>query len=92
MPHIASISELRNMNLSDLNREAKGQYALTAKMRLGINMKKEKDTALYRKEKKQLARLMTVLNEKNHRNQKNQRKKSSGSSGSFGSSGSSVIS
>jgi len=64
MPSLLSISELRNMNHSDLLREIREQCALVAKLRLGIKMKKEKDTAKYRREKKQLAKMQTVLTEK----------------------------
>lgn len=60
-----TMKELRKMNLADLTREALLKQALVSKMRLGIKMKKEKDTAKYRREKRQLARMQTVLTELN---------------------------
>ena len=60
-----TIKELRKMNLADLTREIFLQKALVAKMRLGIKMKKEKDTAKYRRERRQLARMETVFAELN---------------------------
>ena len=59
-----SMDELRNMNLTDLRREIREVSTLVAKMRLGIKMNKEKDTAHYRREKRQLARMQTVLTQK----------------------------
>ncbi|PIR48411.1 50S ribosomal protein L29 [Candidatus Peregrinibacteria bacterium CG10_big_fil_rev_8_21_14_0_10_55_24] len=59
-----SMDELRNMNLTDLRREIREGSTLLAKLRLGIKMKKEKDTARYRREKRQLARMQTALTQK----------------------------
>ena len=59
-----SIKELRNMNLADLTKEVLAQKSLVAKMRLGIEMAKEKDTGRYQRERKQLARMSTVETEK----------------------------
>lgn len=64
MAGILTIAELHKMNLSDLQREVHEQRTHVAKLRLGIKMKKEKDTAKYRREKTQLARMVTVLTEK----------------------------
>jgi len=64
MSSLVSIKELKNMPLEDLLREVKEQSAVIAKLRLGIKMNKEKDSAKYKREKKQLARMKTVLNEK----------------------------
>ncbi len=61
MPAKISIKELKNMPLEDLLREIKEQSSVVAKLRLGIKMNKEKDTAKYKREKKQLARMKTVL-------------------------------
>ncbi|MDO8648605.1 MAG: 50S ribosomal protein L29 [Candidatus Peregrinibacteria bacterium] len=58
---LASITELKKMGTEDLTREARNQRLLVAKMRMGIKMGKEKDAARYAKEKKQLARMLTVL-------------------------------
>lgn len=59
-----SAIELRKMQADDLTRDAAAKRLEIAKMRLGIEMRQEKDSAKYRKEKKELARMLTVLNEK----------------------------
>ncbi|MBU0766552.1 50S ribosomal protein L29 [Patescibacteria group bacterium] len=64
MSSILSITELRKMQAKDLLRELQEQASLVAKMRLGIKMKKEKDTGKYRREKKQISRMNTALTEK----------------------------
>ena len=64
MAAITSLTELRNMPLTDLRREVRAQRLLVAKLRLGVHMQKEKDTARYQREKKQLARMLTILQEK----------------------------
>jgi ribosomal protein L29 len=61
-----TITELSKMDTADLQREIAGQRMLVQKMRMGITMKKEKDSALYRREKKTLARMQTVLTRKMH--------------------------
>ena len=62
---VTTIGELRSMQLSDLRREVRTQRVLVTKLRLGIDLQKEKDTAKYKREKKILSRMMTVLSEKN---------------------------
>ena len=64
MAKIVSISELRNMPLDDLHREVREQELSVAKLRMGVHLNKEKDTAKYQREKKQLARMKTVWAEK----------------------------
>lgn len=64
-----SMKELRNMNASDLQKDLHTQRSLLAKLALGIQMQKEKDTAKYRREKKVLARMMTALGEKMQKTQ-----------------------
>jgi len=59
-----TITEFRNMQMDDLMRELKEQNILVAKLRLGIKMNKEKDSAKYRREKHQIALIQTVLTEK----------------------------
>ncbi|MBI3619395.1 50S ribosomal protein L29 [Candidatus Peregrinibacteria bacterium] len=54
-------SDLRNMQKEDLVREIRSHRMTLRKMRLGIRMKKEKDTAKYRSEKRTLARMLTIL-------------------------------
>ena len=52
------------MPVGDLRKEVRAQRNVIAKMHLGIEMSKEKDTAKYQREKKQLARMLTVLKSK----------------------------
>ncbi|MFA7682174.1 MAG: 50S ribosomal protein L29 [Candidatus Peribacteraceae bacterium] len=63
MANLLTMDELKNMQMKDLLREIREQSALVAKLRLGISMNKEKDTARFTKEKTQLARMHTVLTE-----------------------------
>lgn len=64
MTHIVTVAELRSMPIADLQKEFRAQRAHVCKMRLQITMNTEKDTGRYRREKKQLARMMMVLEEK----------------------------
>lgn len=57
----ASTTELRKMSIADLTAEVRESQNLIAKLRLGVTMQKEKDTAKLQKEKKHLARMQTVL-------------------------------
>jgi ribosomal protein L29 len=59
-----SPSELRKMNIPDLRREVSGVRARVASMYLCIRLQKEKDTARYQRQKKELARLCTILRER----------------------------
>ena len=52
------------MQITDLRRELRAQQTHVRKMRLQITMNTEKDTGKYRREKKQLARMMMVIGEK----------------------------
>lgn len=63
-----TMEELRRMNTADLQREIRTHRQLCANMRLGIEIRKEKDTAKYRRERRTLARLLTVLEEKSQKN------------------------
>ena len=64
MSSTTTITELRAMSVSDLHKEIRAHQTEVQKMRLQITMNTEKDTAKYRREKRQLARMMTVLTEK----------------------------
>lgn len=64
MSAIATTTELRSMQIADLRHELAAHRAIVRKMRLGIHMSKEKDTAKYRREKKALARMTAVMGEK----------------------------
>lgn len=55
----SSMDELKAMQMPDLLREMKAQELLVEKLRLGVALKKEKDTARYRREKRQFARMKT---------------------------------
>lgn len=64
MSSSTTITELRTMQVSDLRKEIRTQRTEVQKMRIQITMNTEKDTAKYRREKRQLARMLTVLTEK----------------------------
>lgn len=64
MAHQVSITELRNMQINDLQKEAASQRSEVAKLGHAVKMRKEKNSAKYKAEKKQLARMETVLTEK----------------------------
>ena len=83
-----TIEELRTMPLAELQRERTMRRMAVAKMRIGIELKKEKDTAAYRREKRVLAQMETVLTDKMQKNQTMQKKDSSESSASSASSSS----
>ena len=52
------------MQVADLRNEIRSHQTQVQKMRLQITMNTEKDTARYRREKRHLARMMTILTEK----------------------------
>ena len=56
-----SFQELQKMPHEELLREAAQQRELVTKMRLGIQVGKEKDSARFRREKRQLATMLTAL-------------------------------
>lgn len=64
MSSSVSITELRTMQVADLRKEIRTQRTEVQKMRIQITMNTEKDTAKYRREKRQLSRMLTVLTEK----------------------------
>ena len=64
MSKLTSIIELRKMQIKDLQGEVNAQEHLVSKLRLGVKLNKEKNSAKYKGEKKQLARMNTVLTEK----------------------------
>lgn len=59
-----TIIELRKMPSADLTREAEARRSEIAGLRMGIELRKEKNTAKYRTAKRELARMLTVLAEK----------------------------
>ena len=52
------------MTPEDLHREAKGKRAIIGKKRLALELKKEKDSASFRRDRKELARILTIANMK----------------------------
>lgn len=54
-----TMNELMALPLPDLKREIKAQAFLVAKLRADIALKKEKDTARLKRERRQLARMQT---------------------------------
>lgn len=59
--HLSSFGELLAMPSDELRRDMAAQRVLMRKMRMGVELKKEKDTARYRREKRQLARMLTAF-------------------------------
>jgi ribosomal protein L29 len=64
MTSSTSINDLRKLSVADLQQEIRTQRSLVAKMRMGVTMRTEKDTAKYKRERVHLARLLTVLSSK----------------------------
>lgn len=60
MSNRTSIKELQKMSQEDLRKEIATQENTVVKLRLGVKLGKEKDSAKYIREKKQLARMKTV--------------------------------
>ena len=63
MSKILSITVLRKMTPADLRQEIAAERRLVVTLRLGLTLGKEKGSHLYRRAKKQLARMLTVLQE-----------------------------
>lgn len=59
-----STQEMRKMQVADLQTEVTDLRKSIAKMRLGLAMRSEKDSAEFRRQKKAVARMLTVLKEK----------------------------
>jgi ribosomal protein L29 len=64
MAQHASMKELLNMSVDDVRRDVREQRATVAKLSMGIRMGKEKNSALYKREKRQIAHMLTVLTQK----------------------------
>ena len=64
MAKYATTTELRKMSAKDLQQEIREAKIEVAKLRMGVRLQKEKDTAKYEKERKQVARMETILSEK----------------------------
>lgn len=63
MAALTTIKELRTMTPEDLLKEIRAQENEVVKLRLGVKLGKEKDSAKYIRQKKQLARMKTVYNQ-----------------------------
>jgi len=64
MASISTTTELRNMQISELEKDLQEKKLIVAKMRLDVDMRSQKDTAQYKKEKKQVARIQTIITQK----------------------------
>lgn len=63
MPKSVSTKELRNMSPEDLRREIAGKRMNLAKIGMHVRQRSEKDTAKLRRERREMARLLTILHE-----------------------------
>jgi ribosomal protein L29 len=61
-----AIDELRKMQEADLLRELSEQYRTVARLKQAVQSGKEKASHLYKREKTQLARMLTVLSQLRH--------------------------
>lgn len=61
MAKTVTTAELRKMSPADLQKEITEKRAETAKMKMAVMARSEKDTAKFRREKKEIARMMTIL-------------------------------
>jgi len=62
MSNTTTTKELNNMTPADLQKDIRTQEHEVVKLRLGVQMGSEKDSAKYVRAKKQLARMKTALN------------------------------
>lgn len=63
MATTTTTKELRKMTQADLAKEIREKEGEVVKLRLGVKLGKQKDSAKYIREKKQLARMKTVQSE-----------------------------
>lgn len=63
MAKTATTAELRKMSAADLRKEIADKRAEVAKLRMTVALGAEKDTAKFRREKKEIARMLTILGE-----------------------------
>lgn len=59
--HASTAKELRAMTPADLQKEVAQQRNAVAKMRIGVALRSQKDTAEFNRAKRQLARQLTIL-------------------------------
>jgi ribosomal protein L29 len=60
MSNTTTTKELNNMTAADLQKDIRTQEHAVVKLRLGVQMGSEKDSAKYVRAKKQLARMKTA--------------------------------
>jgi ribosomal protein L29 len=65
MATLPTITEVRKMSVEDLRSEVTTVRREAARIRLGIELSKEKDSSQLKKLRKHLAQILTVLQEKN---------------------------
>lgn len=59
-----NLKKLRQQSLDELKKSASEAQMSLAKVRVGRSQEKSKDTNLYKKEKRDLARILTIVKEK----------------------------
>lgn len=59
-----AMTELQNMPLNDLLHEMKEVSSAILRLKMGVRLRKEKDTAKLRRERRRLARILTVVTQK----------------------------
>lgn len=64
MASTLSLTDLRKMQIADLEKDLREKRLAAAKLRIDIGMMSQKDTSRSKKEKKEIARILTVINEK----------------------------
>ncbi|MAE68435.1 50S ribosomal protein L29 [bacterium] len=72
MSALTTTKELHKMSPKDLLKEIIAQENTVVKLRLGVKLGKEKDSAKYIREKKQLARMKTVYSSVSSSSEKNE--------------------
>ena len=60
----SNTAEFAKLSVAELHKEATASRGTIAKLRLSLRLQKEKDSAKYQREKKKLARMLTVINQK----------------------------
>ncbi len=60
----STINDLLSMSVEDIQKDLRAQRLTVAKLRIDVELRKEKDTARYRRERRHLALLETVLSRK----------------------------
>lgn len=65
MASTTSAPEMRKMQMSDLLKEISDLRGSIAKMSMGLALRSEKNSAEFRRQKRSLARLLTIVAEKN---------------------------